>query len=281
MRWTRGGDSSNVEDRRGMGSRFGGGMRLGLGGTVVLLILSVIFKKDFSSMLGGGDPSSAATEPGTPYQETATEKDRREFITFVFNEAQTVWQQTLSQKGEQYRDAKLVLFTDATDSGCGAAQSASGPFYCPEDERVYIDLGFYDELQQRFGAAGDFAQAYVIAHEVGHHVQHLLGIDDQVRTAQQRNPDNANEWSVRLELQADCFAGVWGHAEEQQNRLETGDVEEALNAAAAIGDDRIQRMSGQSVSPESFTHGSSAQRVEWFRRGMQDARIESCNTFEG
>ncbi|MEP7326277.1 MAG: neutral zinc metallopeptidase [Gemmatimonadota bacterium] len=281
MRWTRGGDSSNVEDRRGMGSRMGGGMRLGLGGTVILLILSVVFKKDFTSMLGSGDPSSAATQPGVPYQENATEKDRREFVTFVFNDAQTTWQQILSQKGQQYRDAKLVLFTDATDSGCGAAQSASGPFYCPEDERVYIDLGFYDELQQRFGAAGDFAQAYVIAHEVGHHIQHLLGIDDQVRTAQQRNPDDANEWSVRLELQADCFAGIWGHSTENRSMLDQGDVEEGLNAAAAIGDDRIQRMSGQSVSPESFTHGSSAQRVEWFRKGMQDARIESCNTFEG
>jgi len=280
MRWTRGADSSNVEDRRGQGSRFGGGMRLGLGGTVVLLILSVIFKKDFTSLLGSGEPS-AAGQPDTPYQETAAETDRREFVTYVFDDVQTTWGQTLNQQGKQYRDAKLVLFTDATDSGCGAAQSASGPFYCPEDERVYIDLGFYDELQQRFGAAGDFAQAYVIAHEVGHHIQHLLGIDDQVRTAQERNPDNANEWSVRLELQADCFAGIWANSSQNRNKLEPGDVEEALNAAAAIGDDRIQRMSGQSVSPESFTHGSSAQRVEWFRRGMQDARIESCNTFEG
>ena len=279
MRWTRGGDSSNVEDRRGMGARLGGGAGMGLGGVVVLLILSVIFKKDFTSMLGGGDPSSAATQPGAPYQETATEKDRREFVTFVFNNAQDAWRQLLSRKSEQYREAKLVLFTDATDSGCGFAQSASGPFYCPTDERVYIDLGFYDELQQRFGAAGDFAQAYVIAHEVGHHIQHLLGIDDQVRTAQQRDPDNANEWSVRLELQADCFAGIWGYS--VADSLESGDVEEGLNAAAAIGDDRIQRMSGQSVSPESFTHGSSAQRVEWFRRGRQDARIESCNTYEG
>jgi hypothetical protein len=262
-----------------MGARMGGGMGMGLGAVVILLILSVVFKKDFTSMLGGGDPTGAAGLPGAPYQESATEKDRREFVTYVFNDAQTAWQQALAQRSEPYRDAKLVLFTDATDSGCGFAQSASGPFYCPADERVYIDLGFYDELQQRFGAAGDFAQAYVIAHEVGHHVQHLLGIDDQVRTAQQRNPDDANEWSVRLELQADCFAGIWGHS--VGDRLEPGDVEEGLNAAAAIGDDRIQRMSGQTVSPESFTHGSSAQRVEWFRRGMQDARVDNCNTFEG
>lgn len=281
MRWTRGSSNSNIEDRRGMGARMGGGLRMGLGGMVVLLILSVVFKKDFTSMIGGGDPNAAVQQPGVPYQETATEKDRREFITFVFNDAQQAWQQGFSQSSGQYRDAKLVLFTDATDSGCGFAQSASGPFYCPADERVYIDLGFYDELQQRFGAAGDFAQAYVIAHEVGHHIQHLLGVDEQVRANQQRDADNANEWSVRLELQADCFAGIWANSTQDRNLLEEGDVEEGLNAAAAIGDDRIQRMSGQSVSPESFTHGSSAQRVEWFRRGMQDGRVETCNTYEG
>lgn len=277
MRWTRGGSNANIEDRRGMRG-FGGGMKMGLGGAIVLLVLSLVFKKDFTSMLGGGEPSGATSQPGAPYQETATERDRREFVTFVFNDAQTAWQ---SGVAGQYRDARLVLFTDLTDSGCGTAQSASGPFYCPADERVYIDLGFYDELQQRFGAAGDFAQAYVIAHEVGHHVQHVMGIDDQVRTSQQRDPDNANEWSVRLELQADCFAGIWANSTQDRNLLEAGDIEEGLNAAAAIGDDRIQRMSGQSVSPESFTHGSSAQRVEWFQRGMEAGRVESCNTFEG
>jgi predicted metalloprotease len=260
-----------------MGARNGGGMGMGEGGLVVLLILSAIFKKDLTGMLGGG--GSNVADPGTaaPYQETATEKDRREFVTYVFNDAQDTWRQSVNG----YRDAKLVLFTDATDSGCGFAQSASGPFYCPMDEKVYIDLGFYDELQQRFGAAGDFAQAYVIAHEVGHHIQHLTGIDEQVRANQQRNPDDANEWSVRLELQADCFAGIWGRSLQSRNQLEPGDVEEGLNAAAAIGDDRIQRMSGQSVSPESFTHGSSAQRVDWFNRGMQSGSTESCNTYEG
>ncbi|MEO8200040.1 MAG: neutral zinc metallopeptidase, partial [Gemmatimonadota bacterium] len=181
----------------------------------------------------------------------------------------------------QYRDTKLVLFTDATTSACGNAQSASGPFYCPGDEAVYIDLGFYSELKERFGAAGDFAQAYVVAHEIGHHIQRLLGIEEKVRAAQQQNPDNANEWSVRLELQADCFAGIWGHSTAERKLLDAGDVEEGLNAASAIGDDRIQRMSGQSVSPESFTHGSSAQRVEWFRRGLDDGRIASCDTYQG
>lgn len=285
MRWTRGGSSQNVEDRRGMGGGFGGlgggGMRLGLGGIVVLLVLSVIFKRDLVSGMLGGQGSPAVSDQSGPYQETPTEKDQREFVTFVLNDAQSTWSQIFSQSGKQYRDAKLVLFTDATTSSCGNAQSASGPFYCPGDEAVYIDLGFYNELKERFGAAGDFAQAYVIAHELGHHVQRLLGIEEQVRAAQQQNPDNANEWSVRLELQADCFAGIWGHSTAERKILEQGDVEEGLNAAAAIGDDRIQRMSGQAVSPESFTHGSSAQRVEWFRRGLTDGRISSCDTYQG
>lgn len=285
MRWTRGGSSQNVEDRRGMGGGFGGlgggGMRLGLGGIVVLLVLSVIFKRDLVSGMLGGDGSPAVSQQSGPYQETPAEKDQREFVTFVLNDAQSTWSQIFAQSGKQYRDAKLVLFTDATTSACGSAQSASGPFYCPGDEAVYIDLGFYQELKERFGAAGDFAQAYVIAHELGHHVQHLLGIEEQVRAAQQQNPDNANEWSVRLELQADCLAGVWGHSTAERKILEDGDVEEGLNAAAAIGDDRIQRMSGEAVSPESFTHGSSAQRVEWFRRGLSDGKIAGCDTYQG
>ncbi len=172
-----------------------------------------------------------------------------------------------------------MLFRDATDTACGMGQTASGPFYCPGDERVYIDLGFYDELKQRFGASGDFAQAYVIAHELGHHVQKLRGIEGQVRQAQQSRPAAANELSVRLELQADCYAGIWGHSTNERQILEAGDVDSALKAAASIGDDRIQRMSGRGVHPESFTHGSSAQRVQWFNRGFQTGNLDSCDTF--
>jgi uncharacterized protein len=198
----------------------------------------------------------------------------------VLDDAQKTWAQILTAQGVQYRHAKLDLFRDSIDSACGMAQSATGPFYCPEDEKVYIDLGFYDELKQRFGAPGDFAEAYVLAHELGHHVQKLLGIEARVRAAQQQNPGSANQLSVRLELQADCLAGVWGHSTQQRNILEAGDVEQGLNAAAAVGDDRLQRMSSGRVNPESFTHGSSAQRVQWFQRGFQDGDISSCNTFQ-
>jgi predicted metalloprotease len=173
----------------------------------------------------------------------------------------------------------LVVFRDAIQSACGFAESASGPFYCPGDQKVYIDLAFYDELRQRFGAAGDFAQAYVIAHEIGHHLQTLLGVEEQVRRAQRARPDRQNVLSVSMELQADCFAGVWGHSTAQRNLLEQGDVEEGLNAAAAIGDDRIQRMSTGRVMPEKFTHGSSAQRVRWFRRGLETGQLSACDTF--
>jgi hypothetical protein len=203
-----------------------------------------------------------------------------QFVTFVLNDSQNTWSQILPSQGVQYRHAKLVLFRDSIDSACGLAQSATGPFYCPGDEKVYIDLGFYDELKQRFGAPGEFAEAYVLAHEIGHHVQKLLGIESKVQAARQQNPQEANQLSVRLELQADCFAGVWGHSTQQRNILEAGDVDAGLKAAAAVGDDRLQRMSRGTVNPESFTHGSSAQRMEWFQRGFQDGTIASCNTFQ-
>lgn len=210
----------------------------------------------------------------------AREKPLVQFVSFVLDDAQNEWKQILpSEAGVQYRDAKLVLFRDAVNSACGSAQSASGPFYCPSDQKVYIDLGFYDELKNRFGASGDFAQAYVLTHEIGHHVQNLLGIEDKVRQAQRANPGAANDLSVRLELQADCLAGVWGHSTAQRNILEQGDVEKALNAAAAIGDDRIQRMSGRGISPDSFTHGSSQQRVQWFQAGFNSGHLSDCNTF--
>ena len=286
MRWTPGGSSDDVEDRRDEGGGGGGGFQiggihLGLGGVIVLFVLSLIFKRDFLSLLSTGSVGTT----GTTVTQPDPARDQREqplvqFVTFVLNDAQNTWSQILPAQGVQYRHAKLVLFRDAIDSSCGMAQSATGPFYCPEDEKVYIDLGFYDELKQRFGAPGEFAEAYVLAHEIGHHVQKLLGIEGKVRAAQQQNPQAANQLSVGLELQADCLAGVWGHSTQQRNILDPGDVDEGLKAAAAVGDDRLQRMSRGQVNPETFTHGSSAQRMQWFQRGFQDGTIASCNTFQ-
>ena len=286
MRWTPGGSSDDVEDRRdesgGGGGGFQvGGIHLGLGGVVVLFVLSLIFKRDFLSLLS----SNSAGTPGTTVTQPDAARDQQEqplvqFVTFVLNDTQNTWNQILPAQGVPYRHAKLVLFRDSIDSACGLAQSATGPFYCPEDEKVYIDLGFYDELKQRFGAPGEFAEAYVLAHEIGHHVQKLLGIEAKVRAAQQENPQAANQLSVGLELQADCLAGVWGHSTQQRNILEAGDVDSGLKAAAAVGDDRLQRMSRGTVNPETFTHGSSAQRMQWFQRGFQDGTITACNTFQ-
>jgi predicted metalloprotease len=213
--------------------------------------------------------------------ETAEERTAVQFVSFVLDDVQDQWEQILPRYGDQYRDAKLVLFRDATQSACGVGQSAMGPFYCPIDEKVYLDLGFFDELRRRFRAPGEFAQAYVIAHELGHHVQHILGVDARVREMQERRPSDANELSVRLELQADCFAGVWGNATNQRGLLEGGYVEDALGAAAAIGDDRIQQQTTGRVQPESFTHGSSQDRVKWFRRGLESGNPETCDTFVG
>ncbi len=282
MRWTPGGSSGDVEDRR---SESGGGFRpggihLGLGGIVVLFILSLIFKRDFLSLVSNGSMDTGATAAQSDPARDQQEQPLVQFVTFVLNDAQNTWSQILPQQGVPYRHAKLVLFRDAYDSACGMAQSATGPFYCPEDEKVYIDLGFYDELKQRFGAPGEFAEAYVLAHEIGHHVQKLLGIEARMRAAQQQNPGAANQLSVALELQADCFAGVWGHSTQERNLLDPGDVDAGLKAAAAVGDDRIQRMSRGTVNPETFTHGSSAQRMEWFQRGFQDGSIAACNTFQ-
>jgi predicted metalloprotease len=283
MRWRPGGRSSNLDDLRsstgGRGLRVGGG--LGLGGIAIVLVIGLLTGQNPLQILGSLAGGDGTVESGTPpsQEELASEEPQVQFVSFVLDDAQRTWRQLFAQQGEQYRDARLVLFRDAVDSQCGMGQSAMGPFYCPPDQRVYIDLTFFDELKRRFGAPGDFAQAYVIAHELGHHVQNLLGIEPQVRAQQQRNPGAANDLSVRMELQADCFAGMWGHSTSQRDILEQGDVEEGLHAAAAIGDDRLQRESGGRVSPESFTHGSSAQRVEWFRRGLSEGRLESCNTF--
>jgi len=284
MRWTPGGSSNDIEDRRGS-SGFGGfgigGAPIGCGGAIILLVLSLLFHKNFFALLGtnGGQQVSAPSD-SRPVQETPEEHKEVEFVTFVLNDTQSTWETLLPQQADaSYRHAKLVLFRDSTPSSCGYAQAASGPFYCPEDEKVYIDLAFYDELRQRFGASGDFAQAYVIAHEIGHHVQKIVGIEGKVHQVMEDNPQRAKKYSVRLELQADCFAGIWAHSTQQRNLLEAGDVEEGLRAAAAVGDDRLQRMAGRSVNPDSFTHGSSAQRSEWFKRGFDSGRIADCDTF--
>jgi uncharacterized protein len=273
MRWTPGGVSGNIEDRRGMGGMGGG--TVGVGGIVIALLLSVFFGRDFVSSLGTG----TSTAPRDPAQEQARNREEQpmvEFVSFVLDDAQNTWRRIL---GSRYRDAKLVLFREGVNTACGTAPAAVGPFYCPADERVYIDLSFFEELARRFNAPGDFAQAYVLTHEIGHHVQNVLGLSSQVSRGQQANPDAANELSVRLELQADCLAGVWGHSTAQRGILERGDVEEGLGAAAAVGDDRIQRRARGYVNPDSFTHGSSAQRAQWFRRGLESGNVSVCDTF--
>jgi len=276
MRWTPGGRSRNLEDRRGMG---GLGKGLGIGGTVVVLALSLITGRNLFNDLGvQPGVGSGAGSAMTP-QDSAREETEVQFVSFVLDDTEKTWAGIFSSANDQYTAPKLVLFRNSTESGCGFAQSAMGPFYCPVDQKLYIDLAFYDELKTRFGAAGDFAQAYVLAHEVGHHIQHLAGTDAQVRQAQQSNPSEGNQLSVRLELQADCYAGVWAHSTQQRNILQAGDVEEAMAAAAAVGDDRIQAQSGQRVNVDAFTHGSAQQRTEWFGRGFQSGDVRSCNTF--
>jgi uncharacterized protein len=282
MRWTPGKASSDIEDRRGQGGRGIGGIHLGIGGTVIVLILSLLFHRNLFTLLGSGDASSsapAADSASAPVTESPAEHREVQFVSFVLDDAQQTWAKILPSEGVPYHDAKLVLFREGVDSGCGQAETAMGPFYCPLDQKVYIDLGFYDELRDRFGAPGEFAQAYVLAHELGHHVQHLEGTDERMRRQQQANPESANALSVRLELQADCYAGVWGHSTEQRQLLDPGDIEAGLRAAASVGDDRLQRTSTGRVSPESFTHGTSAQRSAWFKRGFDSGDPKACDTF--
>jgi uncharacterized protein len=290
MRWDRGSSNRNIEDRRGMSAGGGGGFRMGgmgggmgLGGLVIMLVLSLIFGRGIFS--GGGDasvPTQSSGEVGAPVNESAAEAETRDFVTFVLNSAQTRWAQLVPQVwNTPYREAKLVLFRQAVQSGCGLAESGMGPFYCPLDERAYIDLSFYDELDQRLGAKGDFAQAYVLAHELGHHVQNVVGTSTRVRELQERRPNDANALSVRLELQADCYAGVWAYGVKNEGRLDPGDVEEGLGAASAVGDDRLQKQAGRRVNPESFTHGTSEQRMSWFRRGFDSGDPRNCDTFAG
>ena len=280
MRWTPG-DRSNIEDMRGRsGGRAMGIGGLGVGGLLLLMVLSWATGIDLTSIAGGGDPAPAETV-GTSGSVAATPEEERlvDMVDAVMDDAQSTWQELL---GNRYQKTRAVLFRDAINSACGFAQAATGPFYCPADRKVYLDLGFFDELHRRLGAPGDFAQAYVLAHELGHHVQTITGTEARVRQQQAMNAGARNELSVRMELQADCYAGIWGHhANTNAGRveLESGDIEEGLNAAAAIGDDRLQRMQSGRVAPERFTHGTSKQRAEWFKRGLQSGDPNTCNTF--
>src|SRR5262245_58588818 len=278
MRWAPG-DRSNIEDMRG---RSGGGRvaTMGIGGFLVVLALSWLTGTNLFSLLGTDTavPTDTSGTAGQAAPASPAEERMVDFVDAVARDAQATWTQIL---GNRYEQTKVVLFRDAIESACGSAQSATGPFYCPSDHKVYLDLGFFSELDRRFGAPGDFAQAYVVAHELGHHVQNLLGLTARAQQDRRSGPNSA---SVALELQADCFAGIWGHAASQRGRfqagrvqLEPGDAEEALRAAASIGDDRLQRMSTGRIMPERFTHGSSAQRVEWFRRGMESGQPDACS----
>jgi predicted metalloprotease len=283
MRWERGHESPDVIDRRGEDDGPGMGgllwllpwlLRSKFGWLVLLLGGAYYF---WSSSLGGGAQRAAHEAPRGPA--TNTDQAKVEFVSYVLDDVQQTWSDIFRQRGATYPHAKLVLYTDSTSTGCGYGDAATGPFYCPVDKRVYIDLGFYRELAGKLGARGDFAQAYVIAHEVGHHVQQLLGTSDRVHEARGSDQRGAAGLSVRLELQADCFAGIWAHSTARRDLLEKGDLEEAIGAAAAIGDDRLQRLAHGTVNPEKWTHGSSEQRTRWFRRGYQGGSIENCDTF--
>jgi len=291
MRWEGNRESDNVEDRRDEGPSFGGGgfgfggRSIGLGTIVIALVAGWIFGINpltlLSALSGGGMPDAPVASQGPAHRPPADDR-MAGFVSTVLADTEDVWRAQFAAQGKTYRDPKLVLFRGATPTACGTGQAAMGPFYCPNDQKVYIDLAFYETMRTRLGAPGDFAQAYVIAHEVGHHVQALLGITERVDAARQRSSQaQSNALSVRLELQADCLAGVWGyHAQRSRQILEQGDIEEALNAASQIGDDALQRRSQGTVVPESFTHGTSAQRVGWFKRGFANGAIADCNTFD-
>ena len=297
MKWRPGKRSADIEDRRGAGGGFGGGMpipmgRAGGGGIVGIIVLVIVYFLFIKGGGGGGgfdvpDPTSAFPQvpqsgtgdnsvPGSPSEEKEVQ-----FVDFVQGDAQDFWTQEFQAGGRPYQRAKIVVFRDQVQSGCGLASSATGPFYCPLDQRVYIDLGFFNELNQRFQAPGDFAQAYVLAHEIGHHIQEQLGIEQKVRQESQNDPDDANELSVRLELQADCLAGVWARSTYDRGILESGDLQEGLTAAAAVGDDRIQQQTQGRIDPESFTHGTAEQRAHWLQTGFDSGKLEACDTFSG
>jgi uncharacterized protein len=271
-------ESVNVEDRRGIGR---GGLAIGGGiGTLLIAVLALIFGVDPQQLFNGGGPADNPAATQTARAPGAQQDEETRFVRRVLASTEDVWGDIFKQGGHSYRQPTLVLFDTQTDTACGAGSAAVGPFYCPGDERVYIDLSFYDELRQRFRAPGDFAQAYVIAHEVGHHVQNLLGTSDRVTALQRRAGESqSNQLSVRMELQADCYAGVWGYYAQRRGQLEPGDAEEALRAASAIGDDRLQMQSRGYVVPDSFTHGTSEQRARWFRQGFDSGDLRRCDTF--
>jgi hypothetical protein len=282
MRWENNRRSENVEDRRGfqVSRRAAGG---GIG-TLLLVLVALYFGVDPSIFLNQGQmpfPGAGAPTESAPYTASPEEKRLADFVSVVLADTEETWHALFRDMGRPYEEPKLVLFSGAVESACGMASAAVGPFYCPMDQKVYIDLSFYNDLKHRFGAPGDFAQAYVIAHEVGHHVQNLLGISEKVQSLRSRSSESeANKLSVLMELQADCLAGVWAyHADRARKILEQGDIDEALNAASSIGDDRLQRQARGHVTPDSFTHGSSAQRVRWFKHGIETGNIGRCNTF--
>ncbi len=282
MRWRGGRRSTNIEDRRGARAApklLGGGI-----GTIILILVAMYFGVDPTPLIQGMQSGQSASTSGTrPTAGDLKDDPLADMVSVVMADTEDVWHDIFRQQGRRYSEPKLVMFTGTTHSACGEGQAAMGPFYCPADQKAYIDLSFYDQMRTRFRAPGDFAQAYVIAHEVGHHVQNLLGISGQVHSMKQRlNQADANALSVRLELQADCLAGVWANRADRSRTniaLEAGDVEEALNAASAIGDDTLQRQSRGTVVPESFTHGTSAQRQRWFRTGLRTGDPDSCDTF--
>ncbi|QHB31786.1 hypothetical protein F0T03_06140 [Yersinia canariae] len=286
MRWQGRRESDNVEDRRGSSSGGGGGFRPPIGGKGGLVILIVVlvagyYGVDLTPLLNGSDPVSQTQSPPRSQSPVSAQDDQyAKFTSVVLADTEDTWKPIFEKMGRTYKEPKLVMYRGATRTGCGTGQSVMGPFYCPADSTVYIDLSFYEDMKNKLGAGGDFAQAYVIAHEVGHHVQHLMGIDTKVRQQQQGASEaQANRLSVKMELQADCFAGVWGKAMEEQQVLDVGDLQEALNAAQAIGDDRLQQQHQGRVVPDSFTHGTSAQRYTWFKRGFDSGDPNSCNTF--
>jgi uncharacterized protein len=289
MKWRRGRMSRNVEDRRGAGGGFGGGgfpIPMGMGGGLggLILIAFLVLSQLGGSGTGGlddvlGEVNNPQSRGGNGLR--ADPDDRLgQFVSFVLDDAQAFWNRSFRESGRDYNEARLVLFDAATSSACGGAYAQTGPHYCPPDNTIYIDLDFFRDLRDRFGAPGDFAQAYVLAHEIAHHVQNELGIMDEVNGARQENQDQANELSIRLELQADCLSGVWAYTTYERDLLESGDLEEGLDAAAAVGDDRIQSQSGGRVNKETWTHGSSSQRVSWFKRGYESGDPDSCDTFK-
>ena len=283
MRWRDGRESDNIEDRRGMsisrGTKIGGVGGLGL---VAIVLIGWFFGIDPTVLLQGVQETQTPSVSVQQSTRPAANDDQRKFVAVVLAETEDVWYEAFRKMERTYQAPKLVLFSRAVESACGMAGSATGPFYCPSDHKVYLDLSFFEDLRMRFGASGDFAQAYVIAHEVGHHVQTLLGISKKVHELQSRvGPAERNKLSVRMELQADCFAGVWAYqAHKSRQILEAGDIEEGLNAASAIGDDRIQRKTQGHVVPDAFTHGSSAQRVRWFKLGLESGNLQACDTFK-